>query len=168
MGVFTGLGWAFIIILVLSAFPALAQSETDESEVQERALSVDAPGVATVNQTIDVLVTSSEMPVSGAIVFFTTIYNTQFQQETDENGVAMFTPEDTGRSYVFAHKDGYLDAEIVINVRDAPEVRVEMVDVSPTPEPTEDDFKPGLPGFGWAASIVMVSLVYFITRSKDS
>ena len=166
MGVFTGLGWAFIIILVLSAFPALAQSETDESEVQERALSVDAPGVATVNQTIDVLVTSSEMPVSGAIVFFTTKY-TQFQQETDENGVAMFTPEDTGRSYVFAHKDGYLDAEIVINVRDAPEMR-EMVVVSPTPEPTEDDFKPGLPGFGWAASIVMVSLVYFITRSKNS
>ena len=166
MGVFTGLGWALIIILVLSAFPALAQSETDESEVQERALSVDAPGVATVNQTIDVLVTSSEMPVSGAIVFFTTKY-TQFQQETDENGVAMFTPEDTGRSYVFAHKDGYLDAEIVINVRDAPEMR-EMVVVSPTPEPTEDDFKPGLPGFGWAASIVMVSLVYFITRSKNS
>ncbi len=160
------MGWAFIIILVLSAFPALAQSETDESEVQERALSVDAPGVATVNQTIDVLVTSSEMPVSGAIVFFTTKY-TQFQQETDENGVAMFTPEDTGRSYVFAHKDGYLDAEIVINVRDAPEMR-EMVVVSPTPEPTEDDFKPGLPGFGWAASIVMVSLVYFITRSKNS
>lgn len=160
------MGWALIIILVLSAFPALAQSETDESEVQERALSVDAPGVATVNQTIDVLVTSSEMPVSGAIVFFTTKY-TQFQQETDENGVAMFTPEDTGRSYVFAHKDGYLDAEIVINVRDAPEMR-EMVVVSPTPEPTEDDFKPGLPGFGWAASIVMVSLVYFITRSKNS
>jgi len=167
MGVFTGLGWAFIIILVLSAFPALAQSETDESEVQERALSVDAPGVATVNQTIDVLVTSSEMPVSGAIVFFTTKY-TQFQQITDENGVAMFTPEDTGRSYVFAHKDGYLDAEIVINVRDAPEMRVEMVAVSPTPEPTEEDVKPGLPGFGWVASIVMVSLVYFITRCKNS
>lgn len=166
MGVFTGLGWAFIIILVLSAFPALAQSETDESEVQERVLSVDAPGVATVNQTIDVLVTSSEMPVSGATVFFTTKY-TQFQQTTDENGVAMFTPEDTGRSYVFAHKDGYLDAEIVINVRDAPEVRVEVA-VSPTPEPTEEDVTPGLPGFGWAASIVITSLVYFITRSKNS
>jgi len=165
MGVFTGLGWAFIIILVLSAFPALAQSETDESEVQERVLSVDAPGVATVNQTIEVLVTSSETPVSGAIVFFTTKY-TQFQQETDENGVAMFTPEDTGKSYVFAHKDGYLDAEIVINVRDEPEVRVDVeVAVSPTPE---DDVKPGLPGFSWAASVVMVSLVYFITRSKDS
>lgn len=166
MGVFTGLGSAFILVLVLSAFPAPVQSEIGESEVQEHVLSVDAPGVATVNQTIDVLVMSSEMPVSGAIVFFTTKY-TQFQQITDENGVAIFTPEDTGKSYVFAHKDGYLDAEIVINVRDEPEVRMDVAvtNVSPTPE---GDVKPGLPGFSWAASVVMVSLVYFITRSKDS
>lgn len=65
-----GFRWAFILFMIL---PALAQSE----------LSIDAPGVATVNQTIEVLVTSSGEPVSGVVVFFSTRY-AQYQRITDE------------------------------------------------------------------------------------
>ncbi|MEA1944332.1 MAG: hypothetical protein U9N07_03200 [Euryarchaeota archaeon] len=148
-----GFRWIFIIAVSLMILPVLAESETEQS-----GLSVDAPGVATVNQTIEVLVTSSKMPVSDAIVFFT-IRNAQFQQTTDENGIAAFTPEDTGRLYVLAHKDGLQGAETMIEVRDAPE---QVIDEPATPQPIPTDAES--PGFGCAALMI---LVYIARKIRD-
>ena len=111
--------------------PALAQSGIGQPE-----LSVDAPGVAVVNQTVDVLVTSAGVPVSGATVFFSTEKNAQFQRTTDENGIATYTPGDTSRLYVLAHKSGYIGAEVVIEVRETPGVAINR---SATPDRQDSD-----------------------------
>jgi len=148
-----GFRWIFIIVISLMILPVLAESGTEQS-----GLSIDAPGVATVNQTVEVLVTSSGLPVSDAIVFFTT-RNSQFQQITDENGIAAFIPEDTGRLYVFAYKDGVQGVETMIEVRDAHEP---VVGEPVTPQPLPTDVES--PGFGSSA---LMMLVYLARKIRD-
>lgn len=146
------------ILCIVVVLPTLAQEQSDD---RHSGLSIDAPDVATVNQTIEVVVTSSSgNPVPGAIVFFTfQAGDMQIQRTTDEMGIAAFTPKGAGRLYVLAHKSGVEGAETVIDVRDAPEY-VPPINESATPQSTDADT--GSPGFGCAAPIVL--LVYAIRK----
>ena len=147
------------ILCIVVVLPTLAQEQSDDGHP---GLSIDAPDVATVNQTIEVVVTSSSSgnPVPGAIVFFTfQAGDTQIQRTTDEMGIAAFTPKGAGRLYVLAHKSGVEGAEAVIDVRDAPEY-VPPINESATPQSTDPDTES--PGFGCAAPIVL--LVYAIRK----
>ncbi len=156
MGFFRRFWWIYILCIVV-VLPTLAQEQSDG---EQSGLSIDAPDVATVNQTIEVVVTSSGNPVPGAIVFFTfPTGDMQIQRTTDERGVAAFTPDDAGRLYVLAHKSGVEVAEAVIDVRDAPEY-VPLINESATPQSTDPDT--GSPGFGCAAPIIL--LVYAIRK----
>ena len=148
-------GWVFILCIVV-VLPTVAQEQNGITCAQS-GLSIDAPGVATVNQSIEVVVTSAGNPVPGVIVFFTfQTGDMQIQRTTDESGVATFTPDDAGRLYVLAHKSGIEGAEVMMDVRDAPEY-VPPTNESPTP-PTDADM--GSPGFGCAVPIIL--LVYAI------
>jgi hypothetical protein len=159
MGFSARFGWIFILCMVV-VLPTLAQQESDDGH---SGLSIDAPGVATVNQTIEVVVTSSGSSVPGAIVFFTfQAGDMQIQQTTDERGVAAFTPKGAGRLYVLAHKSGVEGAEAVIDVRDSPKY-VPQVNESATPQST--DTGTGSPGFGCAAPIIL--LVYTIRNALN-
>jgi hypothetical protein len=152
MGFSARFWWIFILCIVV-VLPTLAQEQSDDGH---SGLSIDAPDVATVNQTIEVVVTSSSgNPVHGAIVFFTLqAGDMQIQRTTDEMGIAAFTPKSVGRLYVLAHKSGVEGAEAVIDVRDAPEY-VPQVNESATPQST--DTGAGSPGFGCAAPIILLA-----------
>jgi len=154
-------GWVFILCIVVVLL-TVAQEQNGITCAQPE-LSINAPGVATVNRSIEVVVTSAGDPVHGAIVFFTfQAGDIQIQQTTNESGVATFTPDDTGRLYVLAHKRSFVGAEAVIDVRDAPEY-VPPVNESPAPQPTDADT--GSPGFGCAVPIIL--LIYAIRNILD-
>ena len=152
MGFFTRREW--ILILCIVVVPLMVAQEQNDATGAQSGLSIDAPGVATVNQSIEVVVTLAGNPVPGVIVFFTfQVGDTQIQQTTDESGVATFTPDDAGRLYVHAHKSGIEGAEAVIDVRDAPEY-VPTTNESPTPHTDADR---GSPGFGCAVPIILLA-----------
>ncbi|MCK4812206.1 MAG: hypothetical protein KAS74_08035 [Methanosarcinales archaeon] len=154
-------GWIFILCIVVVLL-TVAQEQNGITCAQPE-LSINAPGVATVNRSIEVVVTSSGDPVPGVIVFFTfQTGDMQIQRTTDESGVATFTPDDAGRLYVLAHKRGFVGAEVVMDVRDAPEY-VPPVNESPAPQPTDADT--GSPGFGCAVPIIL--LIYAIRNILD-
>ncbi|MEA1907773.1 MAG: hypothetical protein U9N43_01890 [Euryarchaeota archaeon] len=148
-------GWIFMCIVVVLL--TVAQEQNGVAGAQPELL-ISVPGVATVNQSIEVAVTSSGDPVPGVIVFFT-LRNSdiQIQQTTNESGVVTFAPGDTGRLYVLAHKRGFVGAEVVMDVRGAPEY-VPPVNKTPASQPTGADAKS--PGFGYAVPIIL--LIYAI------
>ena len=148
-------GWIFLCIVVVLL--TVAQEQTGVAGAQPELL-ISAPGVATVNQSIEVAVISSGDPVPGAIVFFTfRNSDIQIQQMTNESGVATFAPDDTGRLYVLAHKRGFMGAEVVMDVRGAPEC-APPVNETPAAQSTGTDA--GSPGFGCAIPIIL--LIYAI------
>ncbi|MEA1906191.1 MAG: hypothetical protein U9N12_04440 [Euryarchaeota archaeon] len=156
MGFFMRRGWIFVLCIVV-VLPTVAQEQKGITGAQPELL-IDAPGVATVNRSIEVVVTSAGNPVSGVIVFFTfRNSDIQIQQTTDESGVATFSPGATGRLYVLAHKRGFAGAEVVVNVRDAPE-HVPPVNETSASQPASADA--GSPGSGCAVSIIL--LIYAI------
>jgi len=154
-----------VLIMVMAiAMPALAQSGIEESGADQDVLSLDVPGVAVVNQTLEVLVTSREGAVSGAIVFFSTQQG-HFQQKTDERGIARFTPNATDKLFVLAHKEGYPSAEAVVEVREIADPTIAEPQAT---EPTDaaTDTSTGLPGFGCAMLIAAMLLAHLIIRNR--
>ena len=142
-----------IVVVLLT----VAQEQNGVAGAQPELL-ISAPGVATVNGSIEVAVTSSGDPVPGAIVFFTfRNSDIQIQQTTNESGVVTFAPVDTGRLYVLAHKRGFMGAEVVMDVRGAPEC-APPVNETPAAQSTGTDA--GSPGFGCTIPIIL--LIYAI------
>lgn len=154
-----------VLVMVMAiTMPALAQSGIKESGADQDVLSLDVPGVAVVNQTLEVLVTSREGAVPGAIVFFTTRYG-NFQQKTDEHGIARFTPNATNKLFVLAHKEGYPSVEAVVEVREIADPKIaEPQATAPTDAATE--MSTGLPGFGCAMLIAAMLIAYLSIRNR--
>jgi len=158
MGFFMRRGWIFILCIVVVLL-TVAQERNGITGAQPE-LSISTPGVTTVNQSIEVAVTAAGDPVPGVIVFFTfRNSDIQIQQMTNESGVTTFAPGDIGRLHVLAHKRGFVGAEVVMDVRGAPEY-VPPVNETPASQSTGEDA--GSPGFGCAVPIVL--LVYAIRK----
>lgn len=161
MGFFMRCGWIFALCVV-AVLLTVAQEQNGITGAQPELL-ISAPGVATVNGSIEVAVTSAGNPVPGVIVFFTfRNSDIQIQQTTNESGVATFAPDDTGRLYVLAHKSGFLGAEVVVDVRGAPEC-APPVNETPAAQSTGTDA--GSPGFG--CTIPTILLIYAIRNSLN-
>ena len=162
-----GTSIAIVTVLVMAmamAMPALAQSGIEESGTDQDVLSLDVPGVAVVNQTLEVLVTSQEGAVFGATVFFSTKYD-NFQQKTDEQGIARFTPNATDKLFVLAHKEGYPSVEAVVEVREIADPKIaEPQATEPTDAATDTSTR--LPGFGCAMLIAAMLLAHLIIRNR--
>ncbi len=161
----TSLVMVTVLVMVMAiTMPALAQSGIEESGADQDVLSLDVPGVAVVNQTLEVLVTSREGAVPGAIVFFTTRYG-NFQQKTDEHGIARFTPNATNKLFVLAHKEGYPSVEAVVEVREIADPKIAEPQAT-APADAATEMSTGLPGFGCAALIAAMLIAYLSIRNR--
>ena len=167
-GLFLGTSIVMVTVMVLvmaMAMPALAQSGIEESGSDQNVLLLDVPGVAVVNQTFEVLVTSREGAVSGAIVFFSTQHD-NFQQKTDERGIARFTPGATDKLFVLVHKEGYPSAEAVVEVREIADPTIAEPQATEPTDAAKDMSSTGLPGFGCAMLIAVMLLAHLIIRNR--
>jgi len=94
---------------------ATASDVSNTSFVIANKLSVHAPNMSIVNQTLAVTVTYNTYPgppVDNATVFFE-IGGAQFMRTTNTTGIATFTPQTTGLLNITAHKTGYTDSDMV-------------------------------------------------------
>ncbi|RZN42914.1 MAG: hypothetical protein EF813_00920 [Methanosarcinales archaeon] len=152
MGFFTGRGRIFVLCSVIVLL-TVAQ-ERNSIVCAQPELLISAPGAATIGRSVEVAVTSAGDPVPGVIVFFTfRNSDMQVQQTTDELGVVMFAPDDAGRLCVFAHKRGFVGAEVVVDVRGAPEY-FSPVNKTSAAHPVGADA--GSPGFGGVVPIILL------------